>query len=215
MDGLLEIPMFPLGNPFMPTEDLPLRIFEGRYIQMFGDLTRSDPDVAPVFGSVMIERGKEVGGGDKRAQFGVLAEIRGIKWSQSGDRAMVVATVTDLLEVVEWLPEVPYPRAVVEVTRCEASRTDGPFAIAYAQACTTVRQLRALAFELGAPIDPTVLVGDASDDATESGWRLCAQAPLDELDRYQLIRLRDNTDRMQALDALCQQRLDTYKFGLS
>jgi len=207
--------MFPLGNPFMPTEDLPLRIFEGRYIQMFGDLTRSDPDVAPVFGSVMIERGKEVGGGDKRAQFGVLAEIRGIKWSPSGDRAMVVATVTDLLEVVEWLPEVPYPRAVVEVTRCEASRTDGPFAIAYAQACTTVRQLRALAFELGAPIDPTVLVGDASDDATESGWRLCAQAPLDELDRYQLIRLRDNTDRMQALDALCQQRLDTYKFGLS
>jgi hypothetical protein len=164
MDGLLEIPMFPLGNPFMPTEDLPLRIFEGRYIQMFGDLTRLDPD---------------------------------------------------LLEVVEWLPEVPYPRAVVEVTRCEASRTDGPFAIAYAQACTTVRQLRALAFELGAPIDPTVLVGDASDDATESGWRLCAQAPLDELDRYQLIRLRDNTDRMQALDALCQQRLDTYKFGLS
>lgn len=215
MDGLIEIPMFPLGNPFLPTEDLPLRIFESRYIQMFADLTQSGRNTGPVFGSVMIERGKEVGGGDKRAQFGVLAEIRGIRWSGSGAGAMVVAKVTDLLEVVEWLPEDPYPRAVVEVTRCEAARTDGPFAIAYAQAATTVRQLRAIAFELGAPIDPTVLVGDASGDATESGWRLCAQAPLDEMDRYQLVRLRDNTDRMQALDALCQQRLDTYKFGLS
>lgn len=215
MDGLVEIPMFPLGNPFMPTEDLPLRIFESRYVQMFSELTHAGRNTGTAFGSVMIERGKEVGGGDKRAQFGVLAEIRGIQWSASGDGAMVVAKVTDLLEVVEWLPEVPYPRAVVEVTRCEAARTDGPFAIAYAQAATTVRQLRALAFELGAPIDPTVLIGDASEDATESGWRLCAQAPLDELDRYQLVRLRDNTDRMQALDALCQQRLDTYKFGLS
>ena len=215
MDGLVEIPMFPLGNPFMPTEDLPLRIFESRYVQMFHELTRTDVDVAPVFGSVMIERGKEVGGGDKRAQFGVLAQIRGINWNPTGDGAMVVAKVTDLLEVVEWLPETPYPRAVVEVTRCDVSQTDGPFAIAYAQASNTVRQLRAVAFEPGAPIDPTVLVGDTSDDATESGWRLCAQAPLDELDRYQLIRLRDNTDRMQALDALCQQRLDTYKFGLS
>lgn len=215
MDGLIEIPMFPLGNPFIPTEDLPLRIFESRYVQMFVDLSRSDLNLPPVFGSVMIERGREVGGGDKRAQFGVLAEIRGIQWSASGDGALVAAKVTDLLEVVEWLPEVPYPRAVVEVTRCEAARTDGPFAIAYAQAATTVRQLRALAFEMGAPIDPTVLVGDTSDDATESGWRLCAQAPLDELDRYQLVRLRDNTDRMHALDALCQHKLETYKFGLS
>jgi hypothetical protein len=35
------------------------------------------------------------------------------------------------------------------------------------------------------------------------------------LDRYQLVRLRDNTDRMHALDALCQHKLETYKFGLS
>ena len=58
------MPMFPLSNVLMPAMPLSLRIFEERYLKLTGDLILQEN---PEFGVVLIERGPEVGGGEKRA----------------------------------------------------------------------------------------------------------------------------------------------------
>ena len=66
------IPMFPLGSVLLPAMPLQLRIFEPRYLKLLGDLVASDK---PEFGVVLIERGQEVGGGEKRMEIGTLASV--------------------------------------------------------------------------------------------------------------------------------------------
>ena len=65
-------PMFPLESVRLPGESLPLRIFEPRYGVLVRDALAA-PD--PVFGVVLIEAGREVGGGDRRLDVGALAHI--------------------------------------------------------------------------------------------------------------------------------------------
>ncbi|MBO0881227.1 MAG: LON peptidase substrate-binding domain-containing protein, partial [Mycobacterium sp.] len=62
--------MFPLESALLPNEDLPLRIFEPRYIALVEDCMR---DADPRFGVVLISRGREVGGGDVRYDIGAVA----------------------------------------------------------------------------------------------------------------------------------------------
>ncbi|HUF97989.1 MAG TPA: LON peptidase substrate-binding domain-containing protein, partial [Ilumatobacter sp.] len=59
-----DLPMFPLGSVVLPGGQLPLHIFEPRYRQLVQDLLASD-EGSLEFGTVMIERGREVGGGDQ------------------------------------------------------------------------------------------------------------------------------------------------------
>src|SRR5215210_6288063 len=68
------MPMFPLGTALLPGAVLPLHVFEPRYQQMVHDLLANDVD-APEFGVVMIERGREVGGGDVRTRVGTVARV--------------------------------------------------------------------------------------------------------------------------------------------
>ena len=69
------MPMFPLGSVLMPAMPLSLRIFEERYLKLLGDLMTSDQ---PEFGVVLIERGAEVGGGEKRMSLGTIASVTDI-----------------------------------------------------------------------------------------------------------------------------------------
>ena len=63
------VPMFPLGNVLFPSIGLPLRIFEPRYVQMLRECMATDGE----FGTVLIERGSEVGGGDHRFTTATMA----------------------------------------------------------------------------------------------------------------------------------------------
>jgi Lon protease-like protein len=71
--------MFPLGSVLLPAMPLPLRIFEQRYLKLLGDLVASEK---PEFGVVLIERGKEVGGGGKRMSIGTIASVTEIGTTQ-------------------------------------------------------------------------------------------------------------------------------------
>ncbi|MFW0785916.1 LON peptidase substrate-binding domain-containing protein [Gordonia sp. CPCC 206044] len=101
--------MFPLGTALLPGEVLPLRIFEPRYRQMLGDVLDADRG----FGIVLIARGHEVGGGDVRTDIGTFAQIDEVERAPDG-RAALMCTGSERFRVVEWLPDDPYPRAVVE-----------------------------------------------------------------------------------------------------
>ena len=100
--------MFPLGSVLFPHMPLPLRVFEERYMVM---LSRILPDEPSEFGVVLIERGQEVGGGEKRFTIGTVAQIQQL--DADVDFVVLVAQGERRFEILEWLEEDPHPAARV------------------------------------------------------------------------------------------------------
>ncbi|MDA0370084.1 MAG: LON peptidase substrate-binding domain-containing protein [Actinomycetota bacterium] len=109
MTSRRRLPMFPLGTPLLPGALLPLHVFELRYRMMLDDVLSSEPHE---FGIVMIERGHEVGGGDVRTTVGTRVRVVRSEETDDGRRGVVVVGI-ERLRVVEWLPDDPYPVAMV------------------------------------------------------------------------------------------------------
>src|ERR1044072_5335469 len=113
-----RLPMFPLGTVLLPFAHLPLHIFEPRYRALVKDCLAGDGE----FGVVLIERGQEVGGGDGRFGGGRVAGI--VQAAELPDgRWLLDAVGTERFRVTEWLPEDPYPVAMVEALDEEAPDT--------------------------------------------------------------------------------------------
>ena len=71
-----RIPLFPLGTVLVPGAQLPLQVFEPRYVRLLQDLlTSADP---PGFGVVAIRHGHEVGADAARDlhEVGCVARVR-------------------------------------------------------------------------------------------------------------------------------------------
>ena len=101
--------MFPLGSNVFPHQIMPLHVFEPRYRAMFEELSSS---ASPEFGIVLIERGHEVGGNEQRSTVGT--RVRVLQSEQFDDgRWAVIAAGIERLDVIEWLPDNPYPQAIV------------------------------------------------------------------------------------------------------
>ena len=107
---MATVPMFPLQSVLLPAEQLPLRVFEPRYAALVSDCLATDH---PAFGVVLIARGREVGGGDERHDVGVLAGIESSVDHGNG-RYQLECRMRERFRVIEWLPDDPYPRAVIE-----------------------------------------------------------------------------------------------------
>ena len=115
-------PMFPLQSTQLPGDTLPLRIFEPRYARLVQDCLAAEE---PVFGVVLISRGLEVGGGDTRSDVGALARID--ECAETGEGSYeLIATVGERIRVTDWLPDDPYPRALVETWTDEPGPAVGP-----------------------------------------------------------------------------------------
>src|SRR3954447_11618971 len=103
-----EMPMFPLGLVLVPSMMLPLRVFEPRYQEMVRACVADDGE----FGVVLIARGSEVGGGDVRYDVGTVAQIMAVPPRTDGGFHLQ-ALGTRRIRVAEWLPDAPYPKAMV------------------------------------------------------------------------------------------------------
>jgi len=55
------VPMFPLGAVIFPHQTMALYVFEDRYQTLLNDVAATN-----MFGSCLIARGSEVGGGEER-----------------------------------------------------------------------------------------------------------------------------------------------------
>lgn len=64
-------PMFALQTVLLPTAALPLHVFEPRYVAMLDNVLAGDHEM----GVVLIERGREVGGGDARCNVATMARV--------------------------------------------------------------------------------------------------------------------------------------------
>ncbi|BBZ01000.1 ATP-dependent protease [Mycolicibacterium chitae] len=191
-------PMFPLQSALLPGESLPLRVFEPRYSALVRACLDTDD---PAFGVVLIARGREVGGGDERHDVGALARI--VQYADHGaGRYQLKCSVQERFRVTEWLPDDPFPRAVIE------QWPDEPGGAGAAQMDTAMAALEddiwSLLEFLAAARDIQLTSRDSVLGAlpTEPGARLYALAgcvPIGPADRYAVLAAPGPTQRLTAL----------------
>jgi len=185
--------MFPLGSVLLPTMLLPLHVFEERYRELVQRVLDGDGS----FGVTLIERGHEVGGDDVRATVGCRARLLEAEQQPDG-RWHLLAVGTDRFRVEGWLPDAPYPNAVVSTLA-----DDGAPAIADDDWTGLVERFGALLSLLervsGGAVAPNVTLVDDRGLAT---FQMAAVAPLGPLDRYNVLCATDaDVRRTLLLDA--------------
>lgn len=193
MSDAIELPMFPLGSVLFPGGVLPLHIFEIRYQQLLNHALETDRR----FGVVLISRGSEVGGGELRTDIGTIAHIDDYQRFDDG-RAAVVSRGTSRFEVVEWLNDDPYPRALVHELETEPEgRNDRDL-------LRTARERFDSLIELGQRLGRLEGAPDSGwlpelDDAT---WQLASRSPVTTLDQYTILSAPSRAERLERIDHL-------------
>lgn len=189
--------MFPLGSVLLPGMVVPLHVFEERYRRLVDDVL-AGPE--PEFGVVLIERGSEVGGGDIRAMTACVARVIEAARTEDG-RWALVAVGTEPVEVEEWLPDDPYPRARVRRRPPEevAAGTVGATGDELDALEARVRRLAALATELGAPAPGEL---EFASDPVLRSFQLAVITPLGALDRYRVLRATGLAERVELLTVM-------------
>ena len=201
-----RLPMFPLSAVLFPHASMPLHVFEPRYRELLRDCLAGDAR----FGVVLIERGSEVGGGDQRSALGTRGVITEAAELPDG-RWVLVIEGEALIEVEEWLPDDPYPVALVRAVTAVAGAQDAaPLVGAAGQ---RVRRARArLAEQGGAPPLPPELALDGGGDVDLAAWQLCAVAPLSAYDAQRLLAADGAAGRLRLLAALMEElELDLHR----
>ena len=172
------MPMFPLGSVLMPAMPLSLRIFEERYLKLLGDLIGQEN---PEFGVVLIERGREVGGGEKRSAIGTIASVTNI--GTIDEFYGLEAFGSQRFRVNAWLPDDPYPLADIDLI--DDSVWNESLEPARANLEAKVRNLLALASEFG-DLQYSADI-ELSEDPVDACWQLAGILPVGPLDLADLL----------------------------
>jgi len=182
-----SLPMFPLSVVLLPGGTLPLHIFEERYRRLMHDLLAGESEM--LFGIPPILRGSEVGGGDERAEVATLVVAADPRVTPDG-RFALLAVAVGRVEVLEWLPDAPYPSArVVDMVDTPGSGAD-----------VIVEPIRDRALDLarrsGVDLDGSVTLPSEPGEAL---FALATIAPIADLDRLALLMTRRVDERAALL----------------
>ncbi|MBV9951307.1 MAG: LON peptidase substrate-binding domain-containing protein [Acidimicrobiia bacterium] len=192
-------PMFPLGMVLFPGQILPLHVFEPRYRQLVQDCLAGDRE----FGVVLIERGSEVGGDDVRTDIGTMARI--LEAEELPDGRWVVASVgIGRIDVEQWLPDDPYPRAVA--TSWPDRPPDRDLDEPYTESVSLLRRALALRSELGESTVPSTV--ELADDPELGSFHVAALAPLGPLDQQRLLAAPGADRRLELAVELLTEEID-------
>ena len=191
--------MFPLGRVLFCGESLPLHVFEARY----RELTRRCLDGDRRFGVVLIMRGTEVGtdADQERCDIGTVAEIVAAQQLDDG-RWMLQSRGVERLRVRQWLPDDPYPCALVESwgdPPAAAGETDGPLGAVTAAYDRILSLLRATRPGGAAGEVPELRLDRLSGDPVGASHQLSSVAPVGELDRQRLLAAAGANERLGLL----------------
>ena len=173
------MPMFPLSSVLMPAMPLSLRIFEERYLKLTGDLILEEN---PEFGVVLIARGPEVGGGEKRLEIGTIASVTDIG---TLDQFYGIESVGgQRFRVNAWLPDDPYP--IADIDFLPDLIWNDSLTLARENLELKVRNLLAFASEFGdLQYGPDT---ELSEDLMDSCWQLAGVLPVGPLDQVDLLK---------------------------
>jgi Lon protease-like protein len=187
--------MFPLGTVLLPNAHLPLHIFEPRYRALIKDVLAGDGE----FGVVLIERGHEVGGGDTRFPIGTVARVMQTAELPDG-RWLVDAVGTERFRVTEWLPEDPYPQALVEPVDDEPDGLDPEAEERRSAVERLLRQVLALQVELGFPAPSAVRSLD--EDPAVAAFEAALLSPIGPMDSQKVLEAPGTVARLRLLEGL-------------
>jgi len=191
-----ELPMFPLGSVALPGVALPLQVFEPRYRALVMTCLTDDR----LFGSVLIDRGSEVGGGDQRGDVGTL--IRIIQSEELPDgRWAVVGVGIERLRVVEWLPDDPFPRCIAEAWPDGEPTNQTPELVG-----RTLDATLGLMVRLGVDRSELGSRPELDPDPSIASFQLAALSPLGPLDRLQALETADPDSRLRFLLASIEEQ---------
>ncbi|MGC4936190.1 LON peptidase substrate-binding domain-containing protein [Gordonia sp. DT30] len=204
--------MFPLGAALLPGEQLPLRIFEPRYRQMLRDCLSGDGTPTSGFGVVLIARGREVGGGDVRHDVGTFADIDTVV-TESDGQAQLSCTGGWRFRVIEWLPDAPYPHALIRPLPEPA--VDDASVQHLVDIGTRIRalvdaSLQARGLEID---DDDVPRFDAADLAAVGIFGWAARLPIGPADRQDLLEADDWSARCHVFDEAVTTLEARIRFG--
>ncbi|HCA51824.1 MAG TPA: ATP-dependent protease [Mycobacterium sp.] len=204
--------MFPLQSALLPGETLPLNIFEPRYAQLVRDCVAS-PD--PAFGVVLISRGQEVGGGDIRGDVGALARITDYVDLGEG-QYQLLASVGERIRVSEWLPDDPYPRAVVTAWPDEPGPDVGPERISVVVDAILGLFGRVIAARGGQLRSDALAVDEeVADDPSRHIYALASRVPMGQADRYAVLAAPTLAERVAVLSDAIETVTAMVEFQLS
>jgi Lon protease-like protein len=192
--------MFPLNSVLFPYMPLRLRVFEERYLIMLAELLRSED---ARFGVVLIERGREVGGGEECFSLGTVADITQLG-AQEGFVGLV-AQGTQRFEVIEWIDDASHPSADVrEIPELEWD--DGLWRLRK-ESEQLVRRTLAVASEFAEDVWPSDV--ELSANPVAAAWQLAAISPLNALDQLALLGSTSFAELLARVSEL------TYQAGLT
>ncbi len=187
-------PMFPLQSAMLPGESLPLRVFEPRYGALVRDCLATDD---PAFGVVLIARGREVGGGDERHSVGALARIVTSADHGSGNYQLK-CIVGERFRVSDWLPDDPYPRAVLQDWPDEPGAVVSAEIFALEDDVWSLLELIAGAREIRLRSRSEIL-GDLPDEPGDRLYALAARVPIGTADKYDVLAAPGPVQRLAVL----------------
>jgi Lon protease-like protein len=188
--------MFPLGTVLLPFAHLPLHIFEPRYRALVKDVLAGDGE----FGVVLIERGQEVGGGDVRFGVGTVAKVMQTAELPDG-RWLLDAVGTERFRITEWLPDDPYPLAMIESLDDEPS--GGEVEGRRTAVERLLRQVLALQVELGFPAPSAVRTLD--ENPSVAAFEAALLSPIGPMDTQKVLEAPSTATRLALLETLLSE----------
>jgi len=210
----LPMAMFPLQSALLPDEDLPMQIFEPRYTALIRDCMRDDD---PRFGVVLISHGREVGGGDVRCDVGTVARVTDCVDLAGSGRFVLRCRTGERIRVCDWLPDDPYPRAMVQTWPDEPGQpvTAGQLEELENRVMALFERIAA-AREFSLP-DREVVLGTAADivDPGTRLYALAARLPIGAADRYAVLAAPSAAERLSALSEAVDSVAAVIEFQLS
>jgi hypothetical protein len=190
--------MFPLAAVVFPAMGLPLHVFEARYQCLTRDVLAGTGE----FGICLISRGCEVGGGDQRVDVGTKVHIE-LATPLDDERWILVTKGVERVKVVEWLPDDPYPTALVEPMPVVGGGASKDLVMATFRA---VKALRRLHSEFADGWASSCVDLHLEESLEAAPWMLCAMSPLSLSDLQVLLEVPDDYSRLSLLRELCDAK---------
>lgn len=187
----MEVPLFPLRLVLFPGRQLPLHLFEDRYLQMLSDLLEGDRR----FGVIAIRDGNDVDPLPEVHRVGCLAEVQQVTRLPDG-RADIVARGIQRFRLDHRHPPDPYQRASISLLEDADDGADPRRVAALREA------LRPYLTQLGAPEE---LASQLPDSPDHLAWLAAAAAQVEISEQQALLELDSTRERVDETLALLRR----------
>jgi Lon protease-like protein len=183
-------PLFPLGIVALPSEAVPLHIFEDRYLRMIEQCLRGEPgSLERQFGIVWLSE-------QELKEIGCACEIERVLERMDDGRLNILARGVRPFRLLERQDDLPYPAGEVEFIADSEEQADE-------EAAATARELYQ---DLVRQATDREL--DSSELAEMDTYRMAATVEFPVDAKQQLLELRSESERLRLLATLLREALE-------